>query len=137
VPALLEDIDSDTQARTTGALYHLGIGCQVLDDMVDLAADLRNSRHNYVGSLIYHGNDRAEHARLQDWLGQQSKSRNDATLLDGFPRACEQAAATARSYLDIGTRDLFTDEHRSFARPLQAMLIERIGASRFMPDVAV
>lgn len=136
LPALLEDIDSDTQARTTRALYHVGIGCQVLDDMVDLAADLRNSRHNYVASLIYHDADRVEHARLQDWLGQQSASRNDANLLDKFPRACERAAATARSYLETGTRELFTDEHRSFAQPVQAVLIERIGATHFLPDVS-
>ncbi|UCH38631.1 MAG: polyprenyl synthetase family protein [Gammaproteobacteria bacterium] len=136
LPALLEDIDSNTQAKTVRALYHLGIGCQVLDDMVDLAADLRIGRHNYVASLIYHESGPDEHARLRDWLGQQTGDRDDADLLDGFPRACEQAVATARGYLDTGTRELLTDEHRDFAQPLQVAIIERIGAGRFLPDTA-
>jgi len=136
LPALLEDIDSDTQARTTRGLYQLGIGCQVLDDMVDLAADMRNSRHNYVASLIYHDADRVEHDSLQEWLRQQARGQDDANLLDEFPRARERAAATARSYLDTATRALFTDEHRNLARPVQAALIKRIGATRFLPDVA-
>lgn len=136
LPALLEDVDADTQTRTTQALYQLGIGCQVLDDMVDLAADLHNSRHNYVASLIYHDADRAEHASLQDWLRQQSGGPDDSNLLQQFPRACGRAAATARSYLDTGTRELFTDQHRDFAQPVQAMLIERIGATRFLSGTA-
>lgn len=136
LPALLEDIDTDTLERTQRALYHLGIGCQVLDDMVDLAADLRDGRHNYVASLIYHDAGPDEHTRLHDWLGQQTRTQEDANLLNGFPRACEQAAATARSYLDSATRELFTGEHRDFAQPVQAVLIERIGASRFLLHAA-
>jgi len=135
LPALLEDIDADIRARTTAALYQLGMGCQVLDDMVDLAADLRNGRHNYVASLIYHDADRIEHAYLQDWLKQQTGHREDANLLEKFPRACERATATAQSYLDTGVRELLTGEHRDFAQPVQAVLIERIGATRFLPDV--
>jgi plasmid stabilization system protein ParE len=137
LPTLLEDVDADTRTRTTRALHSLGIGCQVLDDMVDLAADLRNSRHNYLASLIYHDADQSELESLQDWLKRQTGESDDANLPQRFPRACGRAADTARSYLDSGTRELFTDRHRDFAQPVQAMLIERIGAARFLSGAEI
>lgn len=136
LPALLENIDSNTQAKTVRALYHLGIGCQVLDDMVDLAADLRRGRHNYVASLIYHETGHDEYARLQEWLRDATAGPEDADLLLEFPEAGRLAVSTAQRYLDSGARELFSVEHRDFARPLQAALIERIGASRFLPGTA-
>lgn len=134
LPALLEDIDVGTIDRTTQALYQLGMGCQVLDDMVDLASDLRMKRHNYAASLICHDTDSAEPARLQDWLRELPASEDEAGLLLAFPRARQRAVTTARDYLEAGTRDLFAKEHRQLAQPIIELLIERIGADRFMLD---
>jgi len=134
LPALLEDIDVETIGRTTQALYQLGMGCQVLDDMVDLASDLRMQRQNYAASLICHDTEPAEPARLQDWLQELPTSEDEAGLLLAFPRARQRAVIMARGYLEAGTRDLFAEEHRQLAQPVVELLIERIGADRFMLD---
>jgi hypothetical protein len=134
LPAVLEDIDPETLDRTTQALYQLGMGCQILDDMVDLASDLRMRRHNYAASLICHDTDPGEHARLQDWLQELPASEADADLLLVFPRARQRAVTIARGYLETGTRDLFMAEHLELAQPVVELLIERIGADRFMFD---
>jgi hypothetical protein len=134
LPAVLEDIDPETLDRTTRALYQLGMGCQILDDMVDLASDLRMSRHNFAASLIYHDTDPGEHARLQDWLHELPASEDDANLLLAFPRARQRAAKAARGYLEAGTQELFMEEHLQLAQPVVELLIERIGADRFVYD---
>ena len=134
LPALLEDIDVEIIDRSTQALYQLGMGCQVLDDMVDLASDLRMQRHNYAASLICDDTDSAEPARLQDWLQKLPASEDGADLLLAFPRARQRAAMTARDYLEAGTRDLFAKQHGQLAQPIVELLIGRIGADRFMLD---
>jgi len=134
LPALLEDIDAETRNRTTQALYQLGMGCQVLDDMVDLASDLRMQRQNYAASLICHDTDSVEPARLQDWLQELPAGEDEADLLLAFPRARQRAVMKARDYLEAGTRDLFAEEHRQLAQPVVELLIGRIGADRFMLD---
>jgi hypothetical protein len=134
LPALLEDIDPETLARTTRALYQLGMGCQVLDDMVDLASDLRMRRHNYAASLVCHDTDPAEHAHLQAWLHEPPAGDDDADLLLAFPRARQRASMTARGYLETGVRDLFAQQHQQLAQPVVELLIERIGADRFVFD---
>ncbi len=134
LPALLEDIDAEILDRTNRALYQLGIGCQILDDMVDLARDLRMKRHNYAASLIYHDSDHGEQAHLQNWLQELPAGENQSDLLLAFPRARQRAARKARDCLDAGMRDLFMEEHLQLAQPVVEMLIERIGADRFMID---
>jgi hypothetical protein len=135
LPAVLEDIDPEILDKTTRALYQLGMGCQILDDMVDLAGDLRTSRHNFAASLIYHDTDTGEHARLQDWLHEPPANEEEADLLLAFPRARQRAATAARGYLEAGTQNLFLEEHLEFAQPVVELLIERIGADRLVYDV--
>jgi hypothetical protein len=137
LPALLEDIDVETIDRTTQALYQLGMGCQLLDDMVDLSSDLRKQRQNYAASLICHDTDATEPARLQDWLQELPASEDEVGLLLAFPRARKRAVIAARDYLEAGTRDLFAEEHRQLAQPVVELLIERIGADRFMLDAEI
>lgn len=134
LPAVLEDIDPGTLDRTTRALYQLGMGCQILDDMVDLARDLRMRRHNYAASLICHDTDPGEYACLQDWLHELPASEEEADLLMAFPRARQRAAMKARGYLEAGARNLFAEEHLQLAQPVVELLIERIGADRFVFD---
>jgi len=110
------------------------MGCQVLDDMVDLGSDLRMNRHNFAASLIYHDTDPAELARLQDWLHEPATSEDEAELLMAFPRAGRCAARAAREYLEAGARGLFMEEHLELAQPVVELLIERIGADRLVFD---
>ena len=135
LPAVLEDIDPEILDRTTRALYQLGMGCQVLDDMVDLGSDLRMNRHNFAASLIYHDSDPAELARLQEWLHEPPANEDETELLMAFPRAGQRAATTAREYLEAGARGLFMEEHLELAQPVVELLIERIGADRLVFDV--
>jgi hypothetical protein len=134
LPAVFEDIDPEILDQTTRALYQLGMGCQVLDDMVDLAGDLRMSRHNYAASLIYHDTDPGEQARLQDWLHAPPGNEEEADLLLAFPRARQRAVTAARGYLEAGAQDLFMPEHLELAQPVVELLIERIGADRLVYD---
>ena len=134
LPAALGDIDPGTLERTTQALYQIGMGCQILDDMVDLASDLRMKRHNYVASLICHDSDPSEHTRLQEWLHELPAGVEGTELLLEFPRARQRAALTAQRNLEAGTRGLFMEEHLQLAQPVVELLVERIGADRFMFD---
>jgi hypothetical protein len=61
-------------------------------------------------------------------------SEDEAGLLLAFPRARQRAVMTARDYLEAGTRDLFAKQHGHLAQPVVELLIERIGADRFMLD---
>jgi len=135
LPAALEDIDPGTLDRTTQALYQIGMGCQILDDMVDLASDLHMKRHNYVASLICHDSNLAEPTRLREWLHELPACVEGTELLLEFPRARQRAAITAQRNLEVGTRGLFMEEHLQLAQPVVELLIERIGADRFMFDV--
>ena len=66
IPSVLEQLNSDIVIPLQQALYSIGIGCQIMDDMVDLGRDTRRARHNYVTSLIYHGADRDLWGQLQE-----------------------------------------------------------------------
>jgi len=134
LPAALQDFDPETLDRTTRALYQLGIGCQILDDMVDLASDLRMSRHNFAASHIYHDSDPVELARLQKWLHESPANEPEADLLLTFPRAGQRAAMEARDYLETGTQNLFSTEHLDLAQPVVELLIKQIGVDRLMFD---
>ncbi len=49
-----EDIDRSRLGRIKQALLLFGCGCQILDDIRDLARDFAERRHNYVLSVLAH-----------------------------------------------------------------------------------
>ncbi|MEZ4599920.1 MAG: hypothetical protein R2940_09030 [Syntrophotaleaceae bacterium] len=52
-PDLIEDqLDQDRVAGLKKALLDFGLGCQLLDDLRDLAKDYLEKRHNYVLSIL-------------------------------------------------------------------------------------
>mgnify|MGYP001218928341 CR=1 FL=1 len=57
------DIDPDRLGRIKRALLLFGNGCQVLDDIRDLARDFVEGRHNYVLSVLAHSRPDV----LDDW----------------------------------------------------------------------
>jgi len=103
--------------------------------MKDLSRDIAERRHNYIASLIFHGPDREERARLEPCLASPAEAiePGDRLLLE-FPRARLLAANKALNLLTRGTRDLFGPEHQSLIEPSIAFLINQIGAGRFMFD---
>ena len=53
-PEIVEPAGSARAARLRTALMDFGLGCQVLDDIRDMARDLLEQRHNYVLSILAH-----------------------------------------------------------------------------------
>jgi hypothetical protein len=117
------------------ALYNIGMGCQIMDDMVDLALDFHEKRHNYVLALIYHDPDPGEWTRLESRLAKPNSRHKDQTdLLQQFPRAQTDAQKTARRFLDKRLRGLLEERHHFMVDSARLFLAERIGAHRMMAD---
>ncbi len=132
VPAVIETIEEKTLARMTDALYRIGMGCQIMDDMVDFAGDLRQERHNYVVSLIVHGDCNEESTLLQKARNIEMASGTDQDLLSLFPVAQRIAVTTARTLLQGGAQSLYNQGHRFLVEPTIAFIAAQIGANRYL-----
>ena len=53
-PDIVEPLASERSARLREGLMNFGLGCQVLDDVRDMARDLLENRHNVVLSALAH-----------------------------------------------------------------------------------
>lgn len=126
LPAALETSMPQDAGRMKDALYQVGIGCQILDDMVDLAADIRNRRHNYVASLIEWGEDRDLKHQLADSAASESAGLDPELLKQPLGRAYR----IALTHLDNGLRCLFHKAHQHLVGPAVAFIVDRIGADR-------
>lgn len=138
LPDLLENRDimgSEFVTHGEGvkaALFKIGMGCQILDDMVDLYLDLKMNRHNYVASLIQYGEDRKETALFRKILKGRIDIETSEDLISQFPSACKTASRKALEYLKSGTADLFLPEHRFMVDVSIQMIAKRIGADVFL-----
>lgn len=132
VPRVLDPGLAERAAPLEDALYWTGLGCQVLDDLVDLGRDLHGGRNNYVASLAWHGADPSERRRIEAWLAEGVPAGGCAAALE-LPVAGGRAAATALAYLDRGTRGLFARPDGGLARAAVAFLVRRIGAEALVP----
>jgi hypothetical protein len=110
-PEVLEKVPAEQSNRIKDALYQIGMGCQILDDMVDLEKDLRDRRHNFVASLI-------SHERLSS------------------PDARRKAALKAETYLHSGLQGLFAETHAAAVPFFTDQIVRRIGAESYMRDYA-
>jgi hypothetical protein len=131
LPEALEGPDLPPPDRIKGGLALVGMGCQVMDDMVDLARDLETRRHNYVASLICHASGGDEAFRLKRILEQGGPVSGGRDLLNEFPRARKQAANKARAFLEKGCGVLLAPEHCVMIPFVIGFLTRRIGADRF------
>ena len=135
LPELMEKNISKHVTKLKEALFNIGMGCQILDDMVDLAIDGQMNRHNYVASLIHHGKNIAEQKLLgQHLAGKHFGSTNPDFLLE-FPDARKLSAQKALFFLNKGTEILFDKEHKFLVPYSINFFIKRIGAIRFFPDI--
>jgi len=135
VPSTIENYDNKSISALLDALYRIGIGCQIMDDMVDLADDLAKKRHNYIISLIYHGTVDKEKNRLTAMLALDKMPEDNMTLLQEFPSAQELAVKTAYRFLNGGLKVLFSGSHQFLVAPTISFLSKRIGADGFMPGL--
>lgn len=131
VPLALEPSLEPVATPLADALYRIGMGCQVLDDMVDLAADLAMHRHNYLASLIVH--------RAQDRAAARAglDGADDVpALLERHPDARREASAQAMNFLGDGLRALLGPEGAPLVPAAVDFLVRRIGAADLLDPAA-
>lgn len=89
-PTLIEpDLDGALCEKLQEAFLNFGLGCQLLDDIRDMARDLVEQRHNYVLSVLAH--------RAPETLQRLAASAPsvDARLYSRAPGVCRETARTA------------------------------------------
>jgi hypothetical protein len=135
LPDIIEKKNLMDASGIKNALYQIGIGCQILDDMVDLPMDIIMKRHNYVESLILHGMNLDERAVFEVKLSGGIKYEQNSDFLLEFPDARRIAATTALNYLNKGTRMLFDKTHYFMVNASISFISGRIGADRYLFDI--
>jgi hypothetical protein len=132
VPLIIEDFKKETVSFLLEALYQIGMGCQIMDDMVDLSSDVRKKRHNYVASIIYHDPDHNEWGRLKSLMSSNPRVKGDENLLLELPHAKSVAVKSARTFLEQGLSALFNATQQTLVEPSIGFLSKRIGAKHMM-----
>lgn len=82
-------------------LHRFGLGVQILDDLNDLGQDLAGRRQNYFASVIAHGADAGERARLGTLEGAEAV-RTDAGLWRQFPKGLARTQTECLSQFRAG-----------------------------------
>ena len=129
IPLLLEDVTAEVVAPLMDGLYRIGLGCQILDDMVDFISDLERKRHNFLLALIHHGPHADEKQKLQELLGVQTPEGQTVDPAVAFPQSLSRAAETAHRFLQRGLNLLYAAPHQFLVEPSIRFLAERIGAA--------
>lgn len=131
VPEALEAGSCSIIDEIKNGLYQIGIGCQIMDDMVDLASDISRKRHNYISSLILQEDGPSAWAGLES-MAAGGREKEVSVLL--FPKARRIAVDKAREYLRGGLETLFEPKYRFMVEPSISFLAGRIGAERFISE---
>lgn len=129
VPTAIEKPLLSGIARVKNALYRIGIACQILDDMVDLAPDVRNRRHNYVASVIEWSNDE----KLKQLLPVMAASESPELYTKAFEGPLRKAYQLAADHLREALTHLFHANHQGFVESSAAFIVARIGADQMVP----
>ncbi len=134
IPLTLETVDQQKIAPLLAGLYRIGIGCQIMDDMMDMADDIQANRHNYLVSLIHHGPHPVEKDRLRKMMNLMCSKDGDHWYVSCFPKAIQQASKTSHRLLTDGLGALFSTEHQTLVSPAIRFLEERIGVLHLIKD---
>lgn len=137
VPEALGDGEAPGVAGCKDAIYRVGMGCQVFDDLVDLIDDLRRGRHNYVASLACHQGRPAAWEKLRALAATEPTATGQARAWLVEQRDIfGQALRTARAFLESGLRDLLDARHAALATPLVQAIAARIGVEPLLALVS-
>jgi len=126
VPTLFEGLRSPEAETARDALYQIGIGCQMLDDLVDVVLDVRGRRHNYVASVVAHEEPVAVWENLQRHAAAEGTSHD---FLDAWPKLAAGLKARALETLENGLGNLFLPQHQGLVRPAAVCIAGIIGVS--------
>lgn len=124
IPALFEEAIAPVSRPVQEALYQIGIGCQLLDDMVDLFVDMRERRHNYVGSVVAHEEPAVVWESLHAHL---TTEQSPGAFYAIWPDLAARMKAEAVGTLENGLRNLFLAQHQGLVRPAASFIAGRIG----------
>ncbi len=117
------------------ALFDIGMGCQIFDDMVDLSLDIKTNHHNYVVSLIQYEGQKLETDLFEKMLNNRNEIEMPEDLLFQFPISRKKAAVKALDLLTTGAKSLFAKDHQFMVETSILMISKRIGADRFLTDI--
>jgi hypothetical protein len=131
IPSIIETIDEEKKKSLKEALYNIGMGCQVMDDMADLERDIKNRRHNYVASIIYHESGTNIWGDVRSAILTNKKDNESADILIVHTDVKNRAVNTARAYLVTGLNGLFEEKHRVLVEPAIKFLSVRIGVDKY------
>jgi hypothetical protein len=126
IPALFEEVMTPAAQTVREALYQIGIGCQMLDDLADLFIDMRAQRHNYVVSVVVHEESAAVWQSLQTWV---AAAETPGPFFAAWPELATRMKKKALATLENGLRHLFLDKHQDVVRPAAVFIADRIGVS--------
>jgi hypothetical protein len=127
VPKLFETASGAVMDRMMKALYDIGMGCQILDDITDLPFDVKRHRHNYVLSLLYHCAAEGLRKRLDAMFKQEAILAYDNNLLAEIPQIKNEASGRALLFLNTGFKALFDPAHKSLVEPAIEFVTQRLG----------
>lgn len=94
-----QDMDSNMLARCKEALGKFGLGCQILDDIRDIARDYLEKRNNYILARIYWEGMFGYQKLLE---GLQDKIDREDKVFSYFPELVYPAARQAVGLLEQG-----------------------------------
>ncbi len=132
VPGVIETGLGQPVEQLQDHLYRIGMGCQLLDDIVDLEADVRERRYNYAWSKIFHGAEGHLRSEIQTAYHQPATGQRLSRLHDTFPRIIAAVAAEGQHRLEEGLQGLLREDQWHLVAPLTSFLIRRIGADHFL-----
>ena len=135
VPLTIEAVAEKKLNLLLDGLYNIGLGCQIMDDMVDMAADIKARKHNYVVSLVHHGASQLEKEQLTKTMTPDHMDYPGAGLISCFPVAARQALQTSHRLLTSGLSALFAEEDQALAPPAIRFLEKRIGVDPLVNGV--
>jgi hypothetical protein len=130
IPMVIENINVPEIKPLLNGLYRIGMGCQIMDDMVDFCLDLSQKRHNYMVSLIFFSPHAEERKHLQELLAIEEISGISVNLAEEYPESVSKAFETSHQYLESGFARLFPEDLRFLVKPSIRFLEKRIGVAR-------
>jgi hypothetical protein len=130
IPLTIEHLYEPDIVHLLEGLYRIGMGCQIMDDMVDFMSDLERKRHNFLVSLIYYNSSHPmERSWLQELIDGGRRQQLSVDLTKDFPYSVLEASETAYRFLESGLTLLFSEQHRFLVEPSIQFLEDRIGVA--------
>ncbi|NOQ40883.1 MAG: hypothetical protein GQ563_00065, partial [Desulfuromusa sp.] len=95
------------------ALANFGIGCQILDDLKDVADDLYQRKYNIVISRAYHGNNKQEKQQIESFQLVESTHEQAQQIAEQLTAARKDCLSYAVNYFQQAAQE-FTQYFPAF-----------------------